>query len=193
MADQYNYPYEPPAFLQGQSADEIHSRMLDSLPADMDKSEASLSWDFTRPAALEKAEFVEFELNEAIKLIFPQWSYGEWLDLHGEKVNTIRREANHASGTLKVTGTAGTVIPKGYQFATPANLTASILFETLEETRLEGEPDGKGQVACEIAVRAAEGGLTGNVPEDTVKLMAKPIGGVAYVTNPRPIDRKSVV
>ena len=131
MADQYNYPYTPPAFLQGQGADEIHSRMLNNLPDGIDKSEANIPWDFTRPAALEKAEFVEFDLNETVKLIFPQWSYGPWMDLHGEMVNTIRRASNRASGTLEVTGTAGTVIPKGYQFATPASLTASILFETL--------------------------------------------------------------
>lgn len=187
MAEQYNYPYTPPAFLQGQSADEIHSRMLEQLPVDIDKSEASISWDFTRPAALEKAEFTEFTLNETIKLIFPQWSYGEWLELHGEKVNVLRRAANCASGVLEVTGTAGTVLPKGYQFATPASLTASILFETVEETTLEGEPGSSGQVTCEIAVQAVEGGLVGNVPEDTVKLMVKPISGIAYVTNPKPM------
>ena len=187
MADQYNYPYTPPAFLQGQGADEIHSRMLNNLPDGIDKSEANIPWDFTRPAALEKAEFVEFDLNETVKLIFPQWSYGYWMDLHGEMVNTIRRASNRASGTLEVTGTAGTVIPKGYQFATPASLTASILFETLEETKLEGEPGSKGQVTCEITVQAVEGGLIGNVPEDTIKLMVKPISGIAYVTNPDPM------
>lgn len=187
MADQYNFPYTPPAFLQGQSADEIHSKMLDSLPADIDKSEANIPWDFTRPAALEKAEFVEFALNETIKLIFPQWSYGEWMDLHGEKVNVTRRAANRASGILEVTGTAGTVIPAGYQFATPASLTASILFEALEETKLEGAPNSKGQVTCKIDVQAADGGLIGNVAEDTIKLMVKPISGIAYVTNPNPM------
>ena len=30
MADEYTYTYEPPAFLLGQSADEIHTRMLDN-------------------------------------------------------------------------------------------------------------------------------------------------------------------
>ena len=131
MADEYTYTYEPPAFLLGQSADEIHTRMLDNLPAGIDKSEGNIPWDFTRPSALEKAEFVEFTLNETIKLIFVQWSYGEWLDRHGEKVNCIRRAANRASGTLEVTGTVGTVIPSGFQFATPANITTSVIFEAI--------------------------------------------------------------
>jgi len=184
---EYNYPYTPPKFLQGQSADEIHSRMLNNLPKGIDKSEGNIPWDYTRPSALEKAQFVEFTLNEAIKLIFPQWSYGEWLDRHGELVRTIRREANHASGTLEVTGTVGTIIPAGYQFATPAGLTASVLFETTEDYVMEGTPDSKGQVTIPVQIRAVEGGLIGNVAEDAIKLMVKPITGIAYLTNPEPI------
>ena len=187
MPDSYNYPYSPPEFLEGYSADEIHSRMLDALPDGIDKSEGNIPWDYTRPPALEKAEFVEFVLNETIKLIFPQWSYGEWLDLHGEKVNTIRRAANHSSGKVSVTGIAGTAIPSGYQFSTPADLTESIIFETIDSTVLDGTPDEKGQVTNEIEVAAADGGLIGNVAADTIKLMVKPLSGIAYVTNHDPM------
>lgn len=186
MPDEYSYEYEAPAFLRGQSAEEIHRRMLDSLPQGIDKSEGNIPWDFTYPAALEKAEMVEFTLNETIKLMFPQWSYGEWLDLHGEKVNCIRRAANRATGTLDVTGTKGTVIPMRFQFATPSDLTASVIFETTESVKLDGEPNSKGQVTCRVAIRAVDGGLAGNVSEDTIKLMMEPKSGIAYVTNPEP-------
>jgi uncharacterized phage protein gp47/JayE len=161
--------------------------MLDNLPQGIDKSEGNIPWDFTRPPALEKAEMVEFTLNETVKLMFPQWSYGKWLDLHGEKVNCIRRAANRASGALSVTGTKGTVIPAGYQFATPAELTSSVLFEAIESVSLDGEPDSKGQVTRQVPIRALDGGLTGNVAEDAVKLMVKPMSGIAYVTNPEAI------
>ena len=187
MPDEYTYPYEAPEFLQGQSADEIHQRMLDSLPAGIDKSEGNIPWDFTRPAALEKAEMVEFTLNETVKLMFPQWSYGKWLDLHGEKVNCIRRAANRATGKLEVTGVKGTVIPAGYQFATPADLTASMVFEAVEGVTLDGEPDSRGQITCELEIRALDGGLAGNVMEDTIKLMVEPMSGIAYVTNKAPM------
>ncbi len=182
MADEY--PYTPPAFLQGQSADQIHSRMLENLPAGIDKSQGSIPWDFTRPSALEKAEFVEFTLNETIKLIFVQWACGEWLDLHGEKENCFRKPANHASGKLAVTGKAGTVIPSGYQFATPANLTASVIFETVEAAVLDGTPDSGGNVTNEVEIRAVDGGLIGNVAADAIKLMVKPLTGISYLTNP---------
>ena len=186
MPDEYTYPYEPPEFLQGQSADEIHRRMLDTLPQGIDKSEGNIPWDFTRPAALEKAEMVEFTLNETVKLMFPQWSYGKWLDLHGEKVNCIRRAANRATGKLNVTGARGTSIPAGYRFATVAELSPSVIFETTEDVILDGALDSRDKATCQVSIRALDGGLTGNVPEDTIKLMVNPMSGISYVTNRTP-------
>lgn len=187
MPDEYKYPYKPPDFLQRQSADEIHARMLANLPDDLDKSEGNVTWDFTRPSALEKAEMVEFEMNEAIKLIFPQWSYGEWLDLHGERESVIRRPANHASGTLNVTGIVGTFIPSGFQFATVADQSESVIFEASGGYTLEGEPDASGRVTNGIDVRCVAGGPIGNVAKDTIKLMVTPLKGIIKVSNPNPM------
>ncbi len=182
------YAYTPPGFLQNQNADDIHRRMLDALPTDIDKSEGQIPWDLTRPAALEKAEFVEFHLNEAIKLIFPQFSSGNWLDYHALRAKAEpRREANKATGALLVKGIAGTVIPRGFQFATPANLTASVIYETTEGVTLAGEPDENGMVSCVVPIAAVAGGMDGNVPADSVKLMVKPLSGIAYAGNPEAI------
>lgn len=176
--------YEQPSFLDGQSVDEIHQRMLAVLPDDIDKSENSIPWDFTRPAAMEKAEFVQFELNETIKLIFPQWAYGSWLDYHAYLRNVTRKVANQSSGFLEVTGVVGTVIPQGFYFATPAGLSPSVLFETVDECILEGE---QGIVTVSVEIVAQEGGLLGNVASDTIKLMATPLTGITYVTNVLPL------
>ncbi|MDR2168106.1 MAG: hypothetical protein LBE35_09710 [Clostridiales bacterium] len=86
--------YTPPDFLQGQTVDVIHERMMAAMPDDLDKSELSIPWDFTRPAANEKALLIELELNETIQLIFPHWAYAEWLDLHAELEGLVRRAAN---------------------------------------------------------------------------------------------------
>lgn len=182
------YPYTPPEFLQGQSADEIHQRMMDALPVGIDKGEGQIPWDFTRPAALEKAEFVEFELNETIKIMFPQWAYGEWLDLHAQSQGIERRPANKATGYVTVRATQGTEIPAGFIFATPASQTPSILFECLEDVTIAGIPDEKGLVSFDVKIQAVDGGKSGNVPADSIKLMAKPISGIYYVTNPEPIS-----
>jgi uncharacterized phage protein gp47/JayE len=178
------YPYTPPGFLQNQSADTIQKRMLDIIPAKYDKSENNFVWDFTRPPALEKAEFAEFELNEVIKLIFPQWAYGEWLDLHGDLAKTPRHDPNRASGDLTVQGLVGTIIPQGFKFATAADQAESVIFETLEQLILSGTPDAQGLVTGTAMAQAAKGGTAGNVAADTIKLMVSPMGGIKHVTNP---------
>ncbi len=183
--------YIQPTFLEGNSVDEIHQRMLDCLPSGIEKTENSIPWDFTRPAATLKAEFIDFHLNETIKLIFPQWSYGAWLDYHGQLHNIIRKSANTASGWVRVTGTAGTEIPTGFQFATPANtssISASTLFSVVEGGVLEGEKDASGKVSTLFEVEALLGGTLGNVAEDTVKLMVAPLSGISYITNDAPIS-----
>ena len=71
--------YETPEFLQDDE-DEVHQRMLELLPDDLDKSEGSHIWDLTRPTAIEVAEFKEFTMNTALQMIFPQFANGEFLD-----------------------------------------------------------------------------------------------------------------
>lgn len=183
--------YQSPDFLSGNSVDEIHQRMLDQLPSSLEKTENSIPWDFTRPPATEKAEFVEFHLNETIKLIFPLWAYGEWLDYHAEIRNVTRREANPASGMVTMTGTVGTEIPTGFQLATVANgtsLSASVLFSVTEGGTLSGEENAEGKVSQDFPVEAISGGISGNVAVDTVKLMVYPLSSVSYVSNPKAIS-----
>ncbi len=183
--------YTTPDFLLGNSVDEIHQRMLDNLPSDLEKTENSIPWDLTRPPAIEKAEFVEFHLNETIKLIFPLWAYGTWLDYHAEVRNVTRREANPSSGTVTVTGKAGTEIPTGFQFATAAktsSVTSSVVFSVVEGGSLSGEEDETGKVSCDFLVEALVGGKIGNVAVDTVKLMVSPLSDISYVTNSEAIS-----
>lgn len=164
--------------------------MLDVLPADVDKSENSILWDVTRPAATEKAEFVQFDLNETIKLIYPLWAYGQWLDYHAELRSVERKRANKASGILDVTGKVGTEIAQGFLFATAANVSSvssSVLFQATGTTILSGEENGQGFVTVSIEIEAMLGGHAGNVAADTVKLMATPLSDVSYITNPEPI------
>ncbi|MCL2087661.1 MAG: baseplate J/gp47 family protein [Oscillospiraceae bacterium] len=176
-------PYVQPEFLQNQSVDEIHGRMMDVMPNGIDKSENQIPWDFTRPSAIEKAHFVQFQLNETIQIAFPQWAYGRWLDYHAELQGLSRRAANSATGFLKVTGKSGIKVSQGFQFATPANLTPSVIFETTCEIEFEGVQDHAGNVTLDIPIKAVNGGIDGNVPPDTIILMVKPESGISYVSN----------
>lgn len=171
-----------PEFLEHNSADEIHERMMGRLPDDIDDMPGGFPYDFTRPAAMEKDEFINFHLVRALMLAFPQYAWDEWLDLHGKQVHLERHMPVHASGYVEVTGIPGTEIMAGTVFCTPATDTGpSIEYRSLEDVRI-----GESGSAL-IPVEAAEGGPASNVPANAVVLMAKPDKGIVGVRNPEPI------
>lgn len=168
-----------PEFLQDCDADTIHQKMMDELPDDIDKTEGGFPWDFTRPTALIAAELLEFYIPEAIKLMFPQWSNGEYLDKLAKMARVERKAPNFAMAEIKVEGTPGTVIQIGSVFATPETDSAeSVEFAAIEQCVI-GE-DGKGTVV----VQAMVAGRGSNVNANTITLMSVPIDGVTTVTNP---------
>jgi uncharacterized phage protein gp47/JayE len=174
--------FMPPDFLQGQDEDTIYQRMKARAPADIDTSEGSFFWDVVRPVAGEKAEMMGFTLIEAIKLIYPQYAYGTWLDLHAEIRGLSRRAATKANGYVHVTGTPGTVIPAGFIFATPASdYASSAEFATKAEAVLNenGEAD--------IEVEAVEAGPNSNATAGSVTVIFQSLQGVSGVTNPEAI------
>ncbi len=171
-----------PAWMEGQDSETIHKRMMDMLPEDIDDTQGGFPWDFTKPTANEKAELLEFELMEAIKLMHPMWAYGEWLDIHAAGVGLTRKAANQASGTVTVTGITGTTIPAGFIFAVPATGgAAAIEYEVITDTDI----DQSG--TADILVKAVEAGTKGNVAEDSIVIMKTPIKGITGITNQAPI------
>lgn len=171
--------FSVPAFLESCDVDTIHERMLALLPPDIDRTEGGFLWDFTRPAALIASELLEFYIPETIKLFFPQWSHGMFLDALGAMARVYRKEANRAVVRVKIQGVAGTVIPGGTVVATPEkDGVASIEFETLASCVL-GE-DGSGEVDAMARIAGTEA----NVDAHTVTMMSTPIKGVESLDNP---------
>ena len=176
MAD--NNSFVAPAWLDGQDAETIHQRMMDNLPDDIDDTEGGFPWDFTKPTALEKAELLEFEMMEAVKLMHYMFAYGIYLDYHAKPCGLTRRSAVKAAGALSIVGSPGTVIPEGFLFAVPANGDQSaIIFETEEETTVG--LDG----TATVEVQAQEAGTIGNVAAGTIVIMVQPISGITSVSN----------
>lgn len=170
-----------PDFMENNSAGEIHQRMMDNLPADIDDMPGGFPYDFTMPAALEKDEFINYHLARALMIAFPQFAWDEWLDLHGQQVHLKRHPPEGASGKVKITGVPGTVIAEGTVFCTPATESGpSIEFRSKEEKEIGAD----GTIL--IPVSAVESGPNSNVPAGTVALMAKPDKNVTGVTNPEP-------
>lgn len=170
--------YTPPMLLANVDDDVIHSRMLEALPNDIDKTEGGFAHDFTRPAALEKAEMM-IAINDAVQVFFPAWSYGGYLDKLAGSAGLSRKAAQSAETYLEITGTEGTIVPAGFIFATPkSGDIASIEFAVVESATISAE--GKATVL----VRCTETGLIGNVPENSITLMSSPMKGVTTIRNP---------
>lgn len=174
--------YVTPPFLRNKSVDEVHNQMIMNLPADLDVSEGSHEWNMTRPSAIGLARMYQFILPEVIRLIFPSWSYGEYLDAHARNCGLYRRPATYAVGLLDIAGKANTVIPAGSRFSTAStNSESSVDYETLEETLIPAE----GKV--EIKVRCVKAGTAGNTAENTVVFVSSGLRGIDSVTNPMAI------
>ena len=173
-----------PDFLQNETVESIHARMLNSLPSDVDidKSEGQFLWDFTRPTALEKQYFVEYKLVEAIKLIFPMFSSGIYLDYHAESRNMKRKSATASVGTITITGAAGVEIPLGARFMTESgNGVASVDFITTENASIPTNG------SIDIRVRCTIDGVAGNVGAGTIVLKDASLpSGITGITNNLP-------
>lgn len=168
-----------PEFLKNHSTNEIHAQMKAILPADLDVSEGSHTWNYTRPTALVVARLCEFVFPEVIKLIFPEWSYGQFLDAHARVRGMSRRAATAATGTLTVTGEGQTVIPAGSMFSTASiNGEPSVNYLTLEEVMI---PDTG---TAEVEVECSQTGIVGNTTPNTIIFVGNKLKGISGVTNP---------
>lgn len=171
-----------PDFMENNSAEEIHERMMNNLPSDIDDMPGGFPYDFTMPTAEEKDEFINYHLVRALMIAFPQYAWDEWLDLHGQQVHIERHQPEKAYGNVKVSGTVGTEIATGTIFCTPATDTGpSIEYSSLEDAVI-GED---GYVI--IDVEAVESGTESNVGANTITLMAKPNKAVTEINNPERI------
>lgn len=169
---------ELPEFLQNKSTDEIHTQMLDSMPGDIDKSQGQHPYNYTRPTAMIASELCQQTLPEIIKLIFPMYAYGEWLDYHAQMRGISRRPATASSGTLQLTVTKNTNIPEGSQFSTASmDGQPSVVFETTQGKF--NLPEG----TTEVPVKCTQTGTVGNVIAGTVIFKLSQLSGVIAVTN----------
>lgn len=173
---------ELPEFLQNKSTDEIHTQMLDSMPGDIDKSQGQHPYNYTRPTAMIASELCQQTLPEIIKLIFPMYAYGEWLDYHAQMRGISRRPATASSGSLQLTVTKNTNIPVGSQFSTASvDGQPSVVFETTQGKF--NLPEGE----AEVPVKCMQTGTVGNVIAGTVIFKLSQLSSVTAVTNPEAI------
>lgn len=169
-----------PDYLTDQAYEAILQRMLDALPPDISKSEGDYIWDALSPAAIELA-LAAIWAQEVLRRGFASTTFGQYLDLRCEEHGITRRAAVKATGQVKFTGTAGTVVPAGTRVATPADPntgTPSVEFVTLADVTLDGTGTGYAPI------EAVEAGASGNVAAGAISIMVTPVSGVSAATNP---------
>lgn len=175
------YDLPLPEFLQNKSLETIHSTMLSELPEDIDKSQGQHAYNLTKPTALIISELCQQTLPEIIRLIFPKWAYGEWLDYHASIRGITRRPATASSGNLVLTVTPGTEIPIGAEFSTASiDGQPAITFRATE---------GKRAVAdtVTVPVECTQTGPVGNVIAHSIVFKVTKLDGVKAVENPENI------
>lgn len=171
--------FNAPDFVDDNSPDDIQSRMMANLPSDIDDIPEGFPYDFTMPSAIEKAELIEFHLVRALMIAFPEYAWGEWLDLHGKQVNLERHAASAATGHLLLEGEAGTEIEAGTIFCIPAvNDTPAIEYTTDEDCVIGDD----GTVM--VAITAVEAGAGSNAPAGAISIMNEPVDEITGISNP---------
>ena len=177
-------PYELPIpdFLQ-EDEETIHRRMLEKAPPGISTQEGDFFWDATRPTAIEKAEMTQLKLQNMLRLVFPQTSYGRYLEFLGEMKGVFRHEAIPATGIIQITGQPGTVIPTGFVVLTEAGGSFPVIEFRIKEMVKIGE---EGTVLANA--ECLEPGTIGNVAAYTITMLGEPIGGVTDITNPDPFS-----
>lgn len=170
--------FKTPEFLLNNSPEELHAAMKQVLPADLDVSEGSHAYNMTYPSAILGGYLCEFILPQVIQIIFPEFSYDEFLSYHGQTRNMDRLDATAATGEITITGEVGAIIPAGSVFATASvNDEPSISYFTLEEAVIPEEGSVKVRIQC------TQTGTAGNTMKDTVIMVGSKLTGISSVTN----------
>lgn len=161
-----------------EDAEAIHNRMLARAPKDINIVEGDIFWDNTRPYAEEKAELTQIKLQGILKQAFPQTATGVYLEYHGEEKGVFKHPATHSTGYVTITGTSGTMIPKGHMAGTiSTDDNPSIEFTVLEDTIIDVSETAQVRLEC------TEPGIKGNVAKGTIEILTKSINGVRSITN----------
>lgn len=174
--------FTPPDFIEDNSAEDIHERMMANLPEDIDDTPGGFPYDMTMPSAIEKSELIEFHLVRALMIAFPQYAWDGWLDMHGQQVHITRHKGKHATGILQIEGEPDTEIEKGTVFLVPATEDSSAIEFKTDEDCIIGESG-----VVQIGITAIESGADSNVKARSISIMEEPVDEVTGITNPEAI------
>lgn len=161
-----------------ESADTIHARMLEMAPDGITTIEGDIYWDCTRPAAEEKSKLEKIQLQNVLRMAFPQSATGVYLEYLGEFKGLYKNEATYSTGNIQITGTVGREIEAGSLFGTPSTSEKqSIQFKVLENVTIDSNGNATLKAQC------ATPGTIGNVAANSITILISKIDGIKSVNN----------
>lgn len=153
------------------TAADILTEMLANARDDIDKRQGSVAHDMLAPAAHE-IEMLGWELEATYLQGFLDTATDEALDFHAHELGLTRKPAVAAVGTANITGTDGTIIPKGYRFLTASGI----------EFTADNQMTIAGGIA-NIQVTAVVPGESGNIGIAELIDHERNIAGINTVSN----------
>lgn len=156
-----------------QSYDAVMERMLSRITDEEDKRPGSPVRDLLSPYAIELA-MVYIEMDNVLNLGFIDSSYGEYVDRRAAEQDLTRKPSVVASGTLTLSGPAGTEVPAGSIVSTDDD--EPVTFVTLNAVIIGDSP-------TQVDAVSIVGGLGGNVEAGAIVRVRGDLSGVVTVTN----------
>ncbi len=150
----------------------IIQNMKAQLKGVANKQEGSFASDVLQSAGMEIGRFYSYS-DILFKNHFIGSAEGEFLDQKAEDYGISRKPANKSTGTLELTGTAGTEVPQGSIFYSDTAQFESVAPVTLTSGTVDVN------IICTVE------GVGGNVPSGAIN--QTDITGVSSVTNPNPL------
>ena len=150
----------------------VHSEMLAAIDDRYQKTPGFPAWDFTRAFALAVVSLSEDVETAEAHLNLENLTGAEldtWIQQHR---GLERKYATYAGATLRIVSGSGTI-----------SIEAGDLFATESGVEFQAVSDGDYEVGDTFTVRAAVGGVSGNVAAGTITKMPVTIAGLAAVTN----------
>lgn len=158
--------------------DESLERLKGWLTNPLSKIEGTFSMFNLRAVAQESA-LVQNKIEVVEDNLYLDSAHGVYLDNKCRDYGTFRHLAQPSQGQVVFSGVKGTVIPVGTVVSAPD-------FGVRFFTTLAGIIGDDG--TCAVDAQAETFGAGGNVPENTVVKVVKPIAGISSVSNPAPFD-----
>lgn len=158
---------------------DVNAGLDPSDPRWVDTTEGSIYFDLTQPVALEQERLWDMIGTEVPAAMFPSYAWGDFLDEHALTYGLVRKDAIAATGTVRFTGTPGTLIPTGTQVGTVT--TDPDADSIVYQTTAGGTLDISGM--ADVPAAALEVGADSNIAVGVITLLLTPIDGIASVSN----------